>query len=235
MTLDRIAQAPRPLDSSSVRILHLSHGYPPAVGGSETVICEFSERLVRRGHDVCVVTTTGFNTAAFREPGRPTMRTGEEWRAGVRVRRHRADPRLAPSLRRAQELAFRLRLPGNGALRTVYDGPLAPGHAARRRERTGRCDRRDRIPAPAHAIRRRRGACARSAFRPARRTAPGRSLGLRPRTDTQGHRTGRRLRRLHCLRARPRRAYGRARRSHPRDPAGCRCCNDRRRRRPCLA
>jgi glycosyltransferase involved in cell wall biosynthesis len=110
-----------------VRILHLSHGYPPAVGGSETVICEFSERLARRGHDVCVVTTTGFNTAAFREPGRPTMRAGEELRAGVRVRRHRADPRLAPKLQRAQRLAFRLRLPGNGALRTVYDGPLAPG------------------------------------------------------------------------------------------------------------
>jgi glycosyltransferase involved in cell wall biosynthesis len=110
-----------------VRILHLSHGYPPAVGGSETVICEFSERLVRRGHDVCVVTTTGFNTAAFREPGQPTMRAGEELREGVRVRRHRADPRFAPKLRRAQELAFRLRLPGNGALRTVYDGPLAPG------------------------------------------------------------------------------------------------------------
>ncbi|MDX6597294.1 MAG: hypothetical protein QOE87_1181 [Gaiellales bacterium] len=110
-----------------MRILHLSHGYPPAVGGSETVICEFSERLARRGHDVCVVTTTGFNTAAFREPGRPTMRAGEELREGVRVRRHRADPRLAPRLRRAQELAFRLRLPGNGALRTLYDGPLAPG------------------------------------------------------------------------------------------------------------
>ena len=82
---------------------------------------------MRRGHDVCVVTTTGFNTAAFREPGRPTMRAGEELREGVRVRRHRADPRFAPKLRRAQELAFRLRLPGNGALRTVYDGPLAPG------------------------------------------------------------------------------------------------------------
>jgi glycosyltransferase involved in cell wall biosynthesis len=110
-----------------VRILHLSHGYPPAVGGSETVICEFSERLVRRGHDVCVVTTTGFSTAAFREPGRPTMRAGEELREGVRVRRHRADPRVAPKLRRAQDLAFRLRIPGNGALRTLYDGPLAPG------------------------------------------------------------------------------------------------------------
>ncbi|MDX6618806.1 MAG: hypothetical protein QOK36_1192, partial [Gaiellales bacterium] len=110
-----------------MRILHLSHGYPPAVGGSETVICEFSERLVRRGHDVCVVTTTGFNTAAFREPGRATMRAGEEMREGVRVRRHRADPRIAPRVRRAQELAFRLRLPGNGALRTLYDGPLAPG------------------------------------------------------------------------------------------------------------
>jgi glycosyltransferase involved in cell wall biosynthesis len=110
-----------------VRVLHLSHAYPPAVGGSETVICEFSERLVRRGHDVCVVTTTGYNTTAFRVPGERTMRAGQEWLGGVRVRRHRADARFAPRLRRAQSLAFRLRLPGNGALRTVYDGPLAPG------------------------------------------------------------------------------------------------------------
>ena len=56
------------------------------------------------------------------------MPAGEEMRGGVRVRRHRADPRLAPRLQRARRrCAFRLHLPGNGALRTLYDGPLAPG------------------------------------------------------------------------------------------------------------
>jgi glycosyltransferase involved in cell wall biosynthesis len=110
-----------------LRVLHLSHGYPPAVGGSELVICAFSERLAARGHDVTVVTTTAYTTQAFREPGTPTMAPGEERRGGVLVRRHRADPRLAPRLRRAQALAHRFHVPGNGILRTLYDGPLAPG------------------------------------------------------------------------------------------------------------
>jgi glycosyltransferase involved in cell wall biosynthesis len=110
-----------------LRILHLSHGYPPAVGGSEHVIAELSERLAARGHQVTVSTTTAYTTQAFREPGTPTMRPAEEERGGVHVRRHPADPRLAPRLRRAQLLAHRLHVPGNGVLRTLYDGPLAPG------------------------------------------------------------------------------------------------------------
>jgi glycosyltransferase involved in cell wall biosynthesis len=109
-----------------VRILHLSHGYPPAFGGSEFVMQQVSERLAV-DHDVTVVTTTAFATAGFRVPGLATMPEGEEICGGVRVRRHRADPRLAPHLRRADRIAFRLRLPGNGGLRTLYDGPLAPG------------------------------------------------------------------------------------------------------------
>jgi glycosyltransferase involved in cell wall biosynthesis len=111
-----------------MQILHLSHGYPPALGGSEILFAEMSERLrVRHGHDVTVVTSTGYTTAAFRELGQPLMAPGEEERGGVRVRRHVADPRLAPRLRVWQARAHRRRLPLNGVLRTLYDGPLAPG------------------------------------------------------------------------------------------------------------
>ena len=87
---------------------------------------EFSRRLAR-AHEVTVVTTTAFGTSGFRTPGQSAMPEGESFVDGVRIRRHRADPRLAPRIKRAQELAFRLRLPGNGALRTLYDGPLAAG------------------------------------------------------------------------------------------------------------
>ena len=90
---------------------------------------EFSRRLAVR-HDVTVVTTTAYGTAGFRTSGQRAMPEGEEVVDGVRVRRHRADPRLAPRIRRAQEAAFRFRLPGNGALRTLYDGPLSPGMLA---------------------------------------------------------------------------------------------------------
>ena len=111
-----------------MRVLHLSHGYPPAIGGSEILMRELSKRLVNGlGHRVTVVTTTAYSTAAFRIPGTPTMATGESVQSGVTVRRHRASPRLAPRVERLQARAFRYRLPGNGLLRTLYDGPLAPG------------------------------------------------------------------------------------------------------------
>ena len=111
------------------------------------------------------------------------MRAGEEIRAGVRVRRHRADPRFAPKLRRAQELAFRLRLPGNGALRTVYDGPLAPGML-----RDAAHEPADVIGATAFPLLHMQFAVAaararRDAVRPARRAASRRSLGIRSRAD----------------------------------------------------
>lgn len=41
---------------SAMRIVHLSPGYHPVVGGSEVHIQELSEGLARRGHDVTVLT-----------------------------------------------------------------------------------------------------------------------------------------------------------------------------------
>ena len=50
--------------------------------------------------------------------------SGEEWREGVRVRRHRADPRLAPQAApRAGARPSASALPGNGALRTAVRRP----------------------------------------------------------------------------------------------------------------
>src|SRR5690242_4494122 len=87
---------------------------------------QLSERLAV-DNEVTDVTTTAFTTAGFRIPGQPTMAEGEELCSGVRIRRHRADPRLAPRIDFAKKVAFALHLPGNGGLRTIFDGPLAPG------------------------------------------------------------------------------------------------------------
>lgn len=111
-----------------MRILHLAHCYPPAVGGSEHVISAWSERLVRdHGHDVTVVTTTGYNTDPFNATGIRTMTPGEELRNGVLVRRHQADPRASRYFGAAARRTHRYRLPGNSLLRIVADGPRAPG------------------------------------------------------------------------------------------------------------
>ena len=70
-----------PRESMSVRVLHLCHCYPPAVGGSETLMAELSRRLVaEHSHAVTVSTTTALSTADFRHPGVPQLAHGESWR-----------------------------------------------------------------------------------------------------------------------------------------------------------
>jgi glycosyltransferase involved in cell wall biosynthesis len=111
-----------------MRILHICHAYPPAIGGSEYVMRELSTRLANsHGHEVTVVTTTAYSTLAFRRPGTKVMVPGHELADGVVVRRHPPDPRLAPHIRTLQEQSFRFRLPGSGVLRTLYDGPISAG------------------------------------------------------------------------------------------------------------
>jgi glycosyltransferase involved in cell wall biosynthesis len=93
-------------------------------------MAELSRRLVaERGHAVTVSTTTALSTADFRRPGVPELAHGESWEDGVRVRRHRVVKRVGAHLHRAQDRAYRWDLPGNGILRTIYEGPLSPGMA----------------------------------------------------------------------------------------------------------
>ena len=40
-----------------MRFLHVTHQYPPAIGGSEKYIADLSEEMVRRGHEVDVFTS----------------------------------------------------------------------------------------------------------------------------------------------------------------------------------
>ncbi|HEX6488858.1 MAG TPA: glycosyltransferase family 4 protein [Candidatus Dormibacteraeota bacterium] len=111
-----------------MRLLVLVHGYPPAVGGVEFAVRDLAERLVaRHGFDVTVLTTNAFTNENFRDRRLPTVPIrADEVQNGVRVRRFAVDTRWAPPLRVAQGVAWRLRLPGNDRLRTLYQGPIAP-------------------------------------------------------------------------------------------------------------
>ena len=72
---------PPGLRGPALRVLHLCHCYPPAVGGSETLMAELSRRLVaEHSHAVTVSTTTALSTADFRHPGVPQLAHGESWR-----------------------------------------------------------------------------------------------------------------------------------------------------------
>ncbi len=72
-----------------MRILHTFTFYPPAVGGSEEVVRQISERLARRGHEVTVATSyhpdrrqevmSGVHVRQFRVRGNLVQGISGEW------------------------------------------------------------------------------------------------------------------------------------------------------------
>jgi glycosyltransferase involved in cell wall biosynthesis len=68
-----------------MRVLHVTHQYPPALGGSERYIADISEELVRRGHQVDVFTSRSVDFHTWRNELQPF-----EERNGVNVYRFRS-------------------------------------------------------------------------------------------------------------------------------------------------
>jgi len=111
-----------------VRVLHVTQGYHPTIGGTEWLIQQVSERLVREHADeVTVFTTNCWNGEGFFTPALPTLPVGWSEVAGVRVRRFPVHSRVSALLRKPQERAYRHRLPGNENLRAWAQGPLITG------------------------------------------------------------------------------------------------------------
>jgi glycosyltransferase involved in cell wall biosynthesis len=109
-------------------ILHVVHGYFPALGGSERLMQRISEDLVTRyGDRVTVYTANGYNAESFTDPSQPLLPPGELELNGVRIRRFAVYNRLGKPLFHLQRLAYQLGVPGNQHLRTWYNGPILPG------------------------------------------------------------------------------------------------------------
>jgi glycosyltransferase involved in cell wall biosynthesis len=68
-----------------MRLLHVTHRYPPAIGGAEKYIADLSEELVRRGHHVDVFTSRALDFHTWRNE-LPSF----EHRNGVNVYRFRS-------------------------------------------------------------------------------------------------------------------------------------------------
>lgn len=88
-----------------VRIVHVSPGYAPLVGGVERLLQGVSELLVQRGHDVTVLTFNAATARDFSIAGGAGLASREVLN-GVRV--IRVDP-FGGRLRRAHEWALRQR------------------------------------------------------------------------------------------------------------------------------
>lgn len=110
-----------------MRILHVTQGYAPAIGGTERVIQRVSEELVRQfGDEVSVFTTDCLSGEAFSDPAQPALGTGWGEVNGIPVRRFRVRRRVSRMLTRPQRFAWRHRLPLNQYLRAATSGPVIP-------------------------------------------------------------------------------------------------------------
>jgi len=71
-----------------MKVLHVTQGYAPAIGGTELLIQRVSEEIVRQfGDEVTVFTTNCYTSEGFFTPGGPRLPIGWEEQNGVRVRR----------------------------------------------------------------------------------------------------------------------------------------------------
>lgn len=108
-----------------MRLLHVTHQYPPAVGGAERYIADLSAGLVQRGHTVDVYTTRSVDYHTWRNelPVRETI-------DGVNLYRFNAWPRRGHTWR-LLELGLRHYWPRRNPLLQPLifygNGPVAPG------------------------------------------------------------------------------------------------------------
>ncbi len=109
-----------------MNILHAVQGYTPAIGGTEFLIQNVSEKLVSRHGDRVTVFTTAarYNCEVFTNPFIRQLRPGIETINGVTVRRFRVFNWLGPFLFFVQAAACKLNLPRNDRLRALYSGPI---------------------------------------------------------------------------------------------------------------
>jgi len=108
-----------------MRLLHVTHQYPPAIGGSEKYIADLSEELVRRGHQVDVFTSRSLDYHTWCNELGPY-----ELRNGVNVYRFRSlkRGRLQWSMLHAGlQNYWRARARRYEPLIFLGGGPLCPG------------------------------------------------------------------------------------------------------------
>ena len=110
-----------------MNIAHIVHGYTPAVGGTEFLFQQISERLVSRYRDrVTVLTTNAYSSGMFVDPSQPSMPLLEDEEInGVRVHRFPVNNRIAPRIKSLQRKAYEHDWPFNDVLRTLYHGPIS--------------------------------------------------------------------------------------------------------------
>lgn len=111
-----------------MRILHVVHGYPPSIGGTQRLVEKISLELSHRhGDEVTVFTTVARNMDHFIRDDGQALPAGTTTMDGVQVRRFPVFNRLTRARMLMAGLSFRWRLPGNEICRTLLNGPIVFG------------------------------------------------------------------------------------------------------------
>ncbi len=111
-----------------MKILFVTQGYYPTLGGTEALIQSLSEPLVQDYHDsVTVFTTNCYGGDAFHQPDAPVIEPAEVEINGVQVRRFPVRRWISKLFHLPQAAAFLLNLPFNEVMRLIYQGPLMKG------------------------------------------------------------------------------------------------------------
>jgi glycosyltransferase involved in cell wall biosynthesis len=108
-------------------ILHVSHAYFPALGGTELLMRRVSELLAGGGDEVTLFCGNCLSAAGFTDARAPRLPAGWERVNGVNVRRFPVFSRGLRWLVRPQYRLHRHNLPFNQYLRAAVSGPLIPG------------------------------------------------------------------------------------------------------------
>ena len=110
-----------------MKILHVVQGYHPAIGGTEHLIKNVSEKLIELfGDQVTVYTTNAYNAFGFNERDQPLMPPGRETINGVRVRRYNVWRIWPKQGAKWQFEAYARGYPFNEYIRALWSGPICP-------------------------------------------------------------------------------------------------------------
>ncbi len=116
------------LAANPMKVLHVTQGYWPAIGGTELLIQRVSEELVRQfGDEVTVFTTNCYNGQGFFTPDAPRLAAGWEELRGVRIRRFPVNASVSRAARLIDYPVFGYRVPFNQYLRVLAGGPVIRG------------------------------------------------------------------------------------------------------------
>jgi glycosyltransferase involved in cell wall biosynthesis len=117
-----------------MHIVALTHLFYPSQGGTEISLLEWAKGLVRRGHQVTVVTSNQRTLDDFLHPQATTFLLSEENKEGIRIIRLTLTPLQRFVLAKTGALALRSGLPGGDALWYMTHIPHLPQMIKKTRE-----------------------------------------------------------------------------------------------------